>query len=430
MSIYRGQLIFLLNPLHYSSSSKGANMKRNLILLWLAWFILLFCFQWLVTTRLQLKRPDKSVFWSAGETTLVSNRDKIYLNEPFMNRQVAWDSEYYLGVAVGGYDDPEAGRVPNPATGLMVIKNYSFFPLYPYIMRALALPLNIFGLSAIGTAALAGLIITLIGTLTGLFALWDITRSLLDEEGAWRTVFYMLIFPSAFFFAQIYTEGLFVGLAFSSLAFTKRKQWIWASLLGMLAAWTRAHGAAMTLPLILAWIMSINWKSKIRSQLNWKWLLQGLFALLPLCAYYIWFTSPLGEGWAELQSFYFGRGLMSIPQSIDSWYNALDYARTTGQEALIYFSIEVFTTILALIGSIWLMRRDPIVAMFSLAVVLLSIFSGSAQSMARYMLIAPAMFMLLGYLGKNKIFDKAWTLASILLMGMSVLLFSFDMWVG
>jgi hypothetical protein len=240
----------------------------------------------------------------------------------------------------------------------------------------------------------------------------------------------MLIFPSAFFFAQIYTEGLFVGLAFSSLALSKRKQWIWASLLGMLAAWTRAHGAALALPLLVAWAMSIDWKSDIRSQLNWKWALQGLFALLPLGAYYVWRTSPLGEGWAQLQEFYFGRGLMSIESSINSWKDGFFYARYMSQEGLIYFSIEVFTTLVALIGSIWLIRRDPIVALFSLAVVLLSIFSGSAQSMARYMLIAPAMFIMLGYLGKNKIFDKAWTLASILLMGMSVLLFSYDMWVG
>lgn len=405
-------------------------MKRNLVLLWLAWFVLLYGFQWLVTTRLQIKQPDEAVSWSSNETMPHSNDGKIYLLEPFMNRQVAWDSEYYLGIAVGGYDDPEAGSARNPATGQLVIKNYSFFPLYPYITWALALPLSLFGLSAIGTATLAGAIVALLGTLAGMFALWDITSSSFDEESAWRTVFYMLIFPSAFFFAQIFTEGLFVGLAFGSLALTKRKQWVWASLLGMLAAWTRAHGAAMALPLLLAWIMSVNWKLDIRSQINWKWALQGLLALLPLGAYYIWRISPLGEGWAELQEFYFGRGLMTIERSINSWKDAFFYARYMSQEGLIYFSVEVFTTLLALIGSIWLIRRDPIVALFSLAVVLLSIFSGSAQSMARYMLIAPAVFIVLGHWGKNKVFDKAWTIASILIMGMSVLLFSYDMWVG
>jgi hypothetical protein len=405
-------------------------MKRNLILLWLAWFILLYGFQWLVTTRLQLKQPDEAVSWSKYETMPSSNDGKIYLLDPFMNRQVAWDSEYYVGIAVGGYDDPEAGSVRNPSTGQLVIKNYSFFPLYPYVIRAVALPLSLFSLSAIGTATFAGVIVALLGTLAGMFALWELTRDLFDEDSAWRTVFYMLIFPSAFFFGQVYTEGLFVGLAFKALLLMKRGQWIWASLLGMLAAWTRAHGAALALPLLLSWVMSIDWKSDLHSQLNWKWFLRGAFALLPLGAYYLWRTSSLGEGWAELQVFYFGRGLMSIDRSIASWKDAFFYARYMSKEGLIYFSIEVFTTLTALIAGLWLIRRDPIVALFSLAVVLLSIFSGSAQSMARYMLIAPAMFIMLGYCGKNKIFDKAWTLASILLMGMSVLLFSYDMWVG
>jgi hypothetical protein len=406
-------------------------MKKNLVLLWISWFILLYGFQWLVTNRLQLKQPDTAVFWSEYETMPSSNFGKIYLLDPFMNRQVAWDSEYYVGIAVGGYDDPDAGAVRNPANGRSIIKNYSFFPLYPYLMRVVAFPFGIFrSLSPIGAATLAGSIVTLLGTLAGMFALFELTKDLFDEESGWRAAFYMLVFPSAFFFAQIYTEGLFVGLAFWSLALIKRKQWVWASILAMLAAWTRAHGAALALPLLVAWILSVDRKSDLRPQFTWKFGLQGLLALLPLGAYYVWRVSPLGEGWAELQSFYFGRGLMTLESSVNSWKDAFFYARYMSTEGLIYFIIEVFTIIVALTGSIWLIRRDPVVASFSLAVILLSVFSGSAQSMARYMLIVPAVFVALGYFGRNKIFDKVWTIASLLLMGMSVLLFSYDMWVG
>jgi hypothetical protein len=198
----------------------------------------------------------------------------------------------------------------------------------------------------------------------------------------------------------------------------------------MLAAWTRAHGAALTLPLLMAWLMSIDWKTGLRAQISWKWALQGLLALLPVGAYYVWRISPLGQGWAELQSFYFGRGLMTMGSSIESWKDAYTYARYMSTEGLIYFSIEVFAIIVALIGSIRLIKLDPLVASFSLAVILLSVFSGSAQSMARYMLIVPAMFISLGSFGKSIIFDRVWTIASLLLMGMSVLLFSYDMWVG
>ncbi|HEX9330407.1 MAG TPA: hypothetical protein VF896_00890, partial [Anaerolineales bacterium] len=101
-----------------------------------------------------------------------------------------------------------------------------------------------------------------------------------------------------------------------------------------------------------------------------------------------------------------------------------------GGDGQIYFAIEVGSIFLTFIASLWLIRRDPAVALFSLAVVLLSVFSGSAGSMARYMLIAPALYIFLAHLGKNKTFDRAWTVFSILLLGMEASLFAADMWVG
>jgi hypothetical protein len=380
----------------------------NIALFCLAWVVIIIGFQWIVTTRLRITHPDRAVFWTESQTLPSSNKGKIYLLEPFMNRQVAWDSEYYVGIAVAGYDDPKAGAVPNPATGKMVIKNYSFFPFYPYVIRLFAFPLKLLGLNPIAAASFAGVVVAALGTLAGLIALWDLTRPYFEAEDAYRAVFYALIFPTAFFFAMVYTEGLFIGLAFGALALSKRGHWGWASILGLFAAWTRAHGAALTLPLLFFWLMQIKWREELRSQLTWQWFLRGIFALLPLIGYLVWRYSPLGVGWAELQEFYFGRGLMSISRSIENWIAAYDYARFGGG------------------GD----SRDPGVALFSLAVVFLSVFSGSAGSMARYMLIVPALYIFLAQLGKNRIFDRAWTVFSILLLGMEASLFAVDMWVG
>ena len=403
----------------------------NIVLLWLAWVVIILSFQWIVTTRLEIKHPDLAVVWTKTETLPSSNDGKIYLLEPFLNRQVAWDSEYYVGIAVGGYDDPKAGAVVDPANGRTVIKNYSFFPFYPFVMRLLAFPLKLFGLNPIATGSLAGVIVATLGTLAGLFALWDLTRSYFEEEAAYRAIFYALIFPTAFFFAMVYTEGLFIGLAFGALALSKRGHWGWASLLALFAAWTRAHGAALVLPLLILWLMQIKWREPLQPQMSWKWFLRGALALLPLAGYFLWRHSSLGNGWAELQEFYFGRGLMSFGKSIEDWQRSFDYARHLGGGAgRIYFAIEVGTSLLAGIASLWLIRRDPAVAFFSLAVVLLSVFSGSAQSMARYMLITPALYIFLARLGRNWVFDRAWTLFSILLLGMEASLFAVDMWVG
>jgi len=270
-----------------------------------------------------------------------------------------------------------------------------------------------------------------LGTLAGLLALWDMTRSYFEEEGAFRAIFYALIFPTAFFFMMVYTEGLFIGLAFGTLARSKRGHWVWASFLSLFAAWTRAHGAALVLPLLIFWLMQINWREPLKAQLTWKWLLRGALAFLPLAGYFLWRYSALGMGWAELQEFYFGRGLMSLGRSIKDWKRAFEYARLLGGGAgQIYFAIEVGTVLLTTIASVWLIRRDPAVALFSMAIVLLSVFSGSAQSMARYMLIAPALYVFLAQLGKDKTFDRAWTIFSILVLAMETSLFASEMWVG
>jgi hypothetical protein len=264
-----------------------------------------------------------------------------------------------------------------------------------------------------------------------MLALYALTKEYFDDDGIIRTAFYMLIFPTSFFFAQIYTEGLFVGLAFWSLALMKRKRLIQAGVLAVFATWTRAHGAALALPMLIAWLTLIDWKNPWRDQISWKWVALGLSVLMPVAAYIVWRNSSLGQGWAAIQPGYFGRGFLQIPESIGSWMYSLKYASGNLQSG-IYYGFEIFAILLAFISGLALLRRFPEAAAFSIAVVVLSVFSGAgaAQSQARYMIVAPAMYIALAILGRNKVFDKAWTLASILLFGMSAMLYSFDMWVG
>jgi Gpi18-like mannosyltransferase len=89
--------------------------------------------------------------------------------------------------------------------------SYAFFPFYPLMIRIFAYPLSIFGMNEIATATLAGVVVSALGTLLGMLALFDLTRDSLGEEGALRTSFYLIIFPTSFFLIQVYTEGLFVG---------------------------------------------------------------------------------------------------------------------------------------------------------------------------------------------------------------------------
>ncbi len=85
---------------------------RNLLLIWLGWAVVMLSFQAWVQMRLTLQPPDRSLDWTVSETMPGSQNDKPYLNDPFMNEQVAWDSEFYLSIATTGYDDPAVRAVP------------------------------------------------------------------------------------------------------------------------------------------------------------------------------------------------------------------------------------------------------------------------------------------------------------------------------
>jgi hypothetical protein len=426
----------------------GAHRKR-LIAIWVLWAVIVISFQAISTERVRLVRPDYAVSWSSTETDTASNVGKDYLSEDFLNQQVAWDSEYYLGIAVGGYDDPKAGTATDPDTNKEIPRNYSFFPFYPFLMRLLAIPLAIIGLNAIATATLAGLIISLLGTLAGILALDELVRQRFgknDREDevvtslSTRAVTYLLIFPGALFFAQIYTEGLFIGLAFGAIALALRGRWLVAGLLAGAAALTRAHGALTAIPLAIIW-WNAGGGVAISSALararggGIRPILVATLPLiaiaLPIAAHLAWRLSPLGEGWARLQDFYFGRGYLSIVGSIGSWITGAGYALEFGKEALVTYALDRVAIILALVASLALLRQRQIaIATFSLALVAASGLSGDHQSTIRYMAIVPALPIWLAGIGRRPWFDRAWSLGSTLLLALLLILFSRDFWVA
>ena len=95
-----------------------------------------------------------------------------------------------------------------------------------------------------------------------------------------------------------------------------------------------------------------------------------------------------------------------------------------------YYFTEFLGMVIALITILRARKDYPEVAWFSLAVFLISWASGPAMGIHRYILAAPAVFIMLARWGKNPVFDRAWTLVSILLMGLLAMLYAFNYWVA
>jgi hypothetical protein len=466
----------------------GGSGIRNIVLLWLAWVMTVIGFQALATARLQPQRPDM-LMWFPGDPTDSNfyQEGHPYLLEPFMNNQVWVDSEFYLGIAIGGYDDPcmmsnftyldtQETVVPctdtkhskaDWASGKTMPLSYAFFPFYPILIHLFAIPLSLLQLNPIATATLAGVLISALGTLAAMLALYDLTHEALGEDGGMRAVFYLLIFPTSFYFVQVYTEGLFVGLAFTCLALLKRtpavpkehrlrngvaggarEHLVVAALLAGAATLTRAVGVALVIPMAMIWIRThkrdvqdLDWGKFSFKRLPWHLIWHALLALTPLIVYLIWQFSYYGAAFHDVQTDFFGRLSADIGSGFGIWTAVFNkmiagffhlpdaYGQIVSPQFSVNYFIEFSCMAIGLTAILRCLKTDPEVAWFSLAAFLIPLLSGP-PGIHRYVLAAPALFITLARWGKNPVFDRAWTVASLLLMGFLAMLFAFNYWVA
>jgi Gpi18-like mannosyltransferase len=281
-------------------------------------------------------------------------------------------------------------------------------------------------------------IVSGLGTLGGLLALFDLTRESLGEDGALRAAFYLLIFPTGFFLIQVYTEGLFVGLAFGCLALLKRKQWLAAALLGVCATLTRAVGVLLIVPMLIHWFrtlewmdLDVEWNQIIHQRIPWRPLYHAVLAFSPLITFLVWKFSYLGLAFDYIEANFFGRGFMSLGYAYYAWSEAFrSMLLGNNLQHTAYYFTEFFGLVIGIVACLFAIRRYPEIGWYSLLVLVVSWGSGPAQGIHRYILGAPAVFYALAAWGKNPIFDRIWTIASILLMGLLAMLFAFDLWVA
>ena len=102
----------------------------------------------------------------------------------------------------------------------------------------------------------------------------------------------------------------------------------------------------------------------------------------------------------------------------------------TNPQNTAYYITEFLGLIIGIVACVVTIKTHPELAWFSIAIVFFSWGSGPAHGIHRYILGAPAVFIALSRWGRNPIFDRAWTILSILLMGLLSMLYAFDMWVA
>ncbi|MBV9925441.1 MAG: hypothetical protein JOZ96_10530 [Acidobacteria bacterium] len=164
-----------------------------------------------------------------------------------------WDAPHYLDIARMGY----------VSTGVEA-RWIVFYPLYPWLVRAATFALRDELLAAFFVSGVASVAAGLL-----LYRL-----ALLDEEDvtARASVFYLLVFPTAYFLHIGYTESLFLALALGAFLAARGRSWAAAGALGFFAAMTRVNGLLLLAALLFE-AREEYLKEGRRQRLAWAWLL-------------------------------------------------------------------------------------------------------------------------------------------------------------
>jgi Gpi18-like mannosyltransferase len=311
---------------------------------------------------------------------------------PLIDASIRWDAGWYITIARDGYAWTGEGE-----------ESVAFFPLFPMLLKAMlfVIPDSLFYLFAV--------LLNHAIFFVALLPVWLYAYRFGGRPVAQRTLLFLCLFPTAFFFNAVYTEALFLLVSAVALLALHKNQFLTAGAAGFLTSLTRPTGVLLAFPFLIQ-----LWRE--RSDNLWNSAFRGWpIVLVPagLAAYmiYLWaaFGRPLGflevqEAWGHVQ-------MLPTTAIIDSFRYLL--ATETRDVFWVMGAVNTFLTLWALIMAFVIVRSDSLGSSFAFAAILMPLVAGVESmpvvSMARYVLILFPLFIPLAIWARN------WSIQSLIL---------------
>ena len=168
------------------------------------------------------------------------------LAEPFtgtlghlLNPWAHWDGVWFIKIASNGYAVNDG--------------SVAFFPLYPLLMRWLSIPAG-------DNFVVSGLLISWISYFVAMWLLYRLVARDFGDRVAYRSVLFISIFPTAFFWQSVYSESLFLMLSIACIMWAREERWKLAGVAGLLAVLTRSAGFMLLVPMTVCYLEHRDWK--------------------------------------------------------------------------------------------------------------------------------------------------------------------------
>ncbi|MBI4079565.1 MAG: hypothetical protein HY429_04720 [Candidatus Levybacteria bacterium] len=315
-----------------------------------------------------------------------------------------FDGVHYLSIAGKGYENDQG-----------------FFPLFPILIRAVAVLFGggePFGISYF----FAGFFVANFTFLIALFFLYKLLLIEYDEKVVKKMICFLLVFPTAFFFATIYSESLFLLLTVLSFYFARKKQWVFAGVFGMFLTATRVVGISILPALLFEFFIQ-------KKNLLTKKALSLLLIPLGLLGYMYFNLVNFGDAFSFLEAhtklgtgrsesivlfpqtlFRYGKIVLTVPVAQFEWWIAL-----------LEFGSFFFAATLLFVA--WKKKVRLSYLVFAILSFLLPASSGTFSGLPRYTLVLFPIFIALA-LVKNKMLRVAYMIFSAILLLLLLMFFS------
>jgi hypothetical protein len=306
------------------------------------------------------------------------------------------DAFWYRQIATHGYEPPSHDRTPK--------NTWAFFPLYPFLVRALGGGGDAFPLIAVLTSNLA--------LLAALFTVAAAGRELgASDDIVERAACYMALFPTSYLFSLPMTESVYLLLSAGSFLAAARQRWWGAGILGALASATRVIGVCL-LPALL--LVPRQQRQRTTRQLSW-------LALVPLgiVGFIAYLYTRTGDALAFIHAqTLWGRGA-SATLGVSAQHGLMI------SKPWNFVALNAAVALLMIVaGTSFLMRRQWAYAAYTLLSVAIPLSSGSLQSMARYALVDFPLYYWLAGVCRTPARDRALIAVFVAILGWLIALFT------
>jgi len=317
---------------------------------------------------------------------------KKYLSNDFLNAHAQFDASAYLDIAINGYNQEY-----NNGNG-----NYSYFPLFPILIKIFSYLLGI---------EWSAFILSNILSLVCIYLLYLVIQDNYNDTIAYRSCLLFVFFPVIYFFNMMYTESLFFMFILLMFYYGKCGKWWLVGVLGFLATSTRMPGIIMVFPMLY-----LYWKQNKKLNFDFLWL---LLIWLPIPLLFSYFYYSTGDFFIMFHTFdnpSYGFG-MTIPGA--ALFRLLyQIFQQTNIQTILYMLLNIifgFSFIILTILS-WRLKYKEYAIFMTSYLLLILVPSRINAHIRYYMLMFPAYIILAKYNINTKLITKFLYMFSIILI--------------